>query len=155
MASIGAWIKKCRQKREWSQSELASQMGVAALSIGNWENSKNFPQELNLQRLEELFAERRPDGSGDLDELLEVLRDSFNGGAGNMKLRDKLGWSENHYWTVRARALDMGKIILGRGQGGSVKIVEETEFERDLEPSFGLCVTYMMGKPAIQCCVGN
>ena len=135
MASIGDWIKKCRLERKWSQTDLASQMGVATPSIGNWEKGKNLPQELNLKNLEHLFGERRPLSNDDTDmnKLLAVLRDHFKGKAPNIRLREKLNWPDSYYWTIRARALDEGRIILGRGQGGSVKIVEEDEFEHDLE----------------------
>ena len=70
MASIGDWIKKCRLERKWSQTDLASQMGVATPSIGNWEKGKNLPQELNLKNLEHLFGERRPLSNDDTDEPL-------------------------------------------------------------------------------------
>ena len=135
MESVGAWIKKCRLDRQWSPADLAREMGVTVLTIRNWENDKNSPQELNLKRLEGLLGKRRPLSSDDADlsKLLAVLRDHFKGKAPNIRLREKLNWPSSYYWTIRARALDEGRIILGRGQGGSVKIVEEDEFEHDLE----------------------
>ena len=135
MPSIGSWIKKRRQERGWSQSDLADQAEVAPLSISNWESEKNRPQGPNLRKLEKLLGEPCPlgDEDEDINELLTALRDHFDGTAPNVRLREKLEWSDNHYWTIRAQALDNGKIILGRGQGGSVKIVEEAAFERDLQ----------------------
>ena len=130
MESIGDWIKKCRSEREWSRAKLASQMEVAQVSIGIWENDKSFPKESNLRKLEELFDEPRPNGGNDLNRLLEVL--SRHGSAGNMKLRDELGWTEKRYWTVRAEALQQGLIVLGKGKGGSVRLVRKT-VEQDLE----------------------
>jgi hypothetical protein len=39
---------------------------------------------------------------------------------GNYRVMEDLGWDEDKYWRVRDRLYDEGKIVLGRGQGGSV-----------------------------------
>ena len=39
---------------------------------------------------------------------------------GNYRLLEKLGWEEDKYWRIRDRLLDAGKVIVGRGRGGSV-----------------------------------
>ena len=72
MRSIGDWIRKCRLERDWSQVELADELGVAPISIVNWENDKHLPQEANVRRLENAFAQPCPnDGGDDIDDLEE------------------------------------------------------------------------------------
>ena len=73
-----------------------------------------------------------------VDELLSKLQE-LNGSAGNKALREKLDWNEEKYWEVHSRAVDLGKIVRGRGKGGSVSIagdgsdeVAELEVESSL-----------------------
>ena len=40
---------------------------------------------------------------------------------GNVTLRDVLGWEPDFYLAVRGRLIDDGKLVLGRGKGGSVR----------------------------------
>lgn len=47
---------------------------------------------------------------------LRKLRDRV----GNGHLRETLGWREERYWRVHGILLEKGKIIRGRGRGGSV-----------------------------------
>jgi type I restriction enzyme M protein len=39
---------------------------------------------------------------------------------GNGYLRETLGWREERYWRVHGSLLEQGKIVRGRGRGGSV-----------------------------------
>lgn len=39
---------------------------------------------------------------------------------GNLSLRSELGWSENRYWKVHSALAENGRIVRGRGRGGSV-----------------------------------
>lgn len=58
--------------------------------------------------------------------LLGKVREK-GGVAGNIWLLGELrrdGWNEDTYWSVRDRLLDAGQLVLGRGKGGSVHIVE-------------------------------
>lgn len=58
------------------------------------------------------------------NQLLEKLRE--NGGhAGNVFLQRELGWDDKQYWPIRDRLVDLGKLELGRGKGGSVSLVLE------------------------------
>ena len=43
---------------------------------------------------------------------------------GNISLRDQLGWDEEKYLRVRQRILEQDIIFLGRGKGGSVRLVK-------------------------------
>lgn len=60
----------------------------------------------------------------DLEKMLNVLQREFNGKAGNKALRFALGWQTevNRYWSAHGRALDAGKIVPGKGKGGSVRL---------------------------------
>jgi len=46
----------------------------------------------------------------------------LGGSAGNVKLREALGWDEPTYDSVHAELKALGKIVPGRGRGGSVSI---------------------------------
>jgi hypothetical protein len=60
----------------------------------------------------------RPTISDDSKKFLTALKrvDSI----GNARLREELGWNENRYWKVHADLFERGKIVKGRGRGGSV-----------------------------------
>jgi len=47
------------------------------------------------------------------------------GSAGNRALRTALQWNEEFYWKVQDRLIRDGRIEVGRGMGGSVKLVPE------------------------------
>lgn len=57
------------------------------------------------------------------DEILlrELPTDASS--IGNYRLMSTLGWTEDRYWRVRDRLLDEGKIAVGRGRGGTVRLV--------------------------------
>jgi len=56
--------------------------------------------------------------------LLGKIREK-GGVAGNISLmRDLVGWDEDTFWSVRNRLVDAGQLVLGKGKGGSVRIVE-------------------------------
>lgn len=57
------------------------------------------------------------------EELREKLRQA-GGSSGNKSLREDLGWEEDLYLAVRKRLLDGGEVALGRGRGGSVRLLE-------------------------------
>lgn len=57
---------------------------------------------------------------------------------GNMRLRKKLGWSNDRYFSVRDSLVDAGLVELGRGRGGSVRRVAidpdpPVVFDRELD----------------------
>ena len=51
---------------------------------------------------------------------------NLGGSAGNGSLRDKLGWTEKTYKRVRQELLDIGSIEVGRGRGGSVRLIAKS-----------------------------
>mgnify|MGYP003337287198 CR=1 FL=1 len=57
-------------------------------------------------------------------EFLSRLHE-FGGKAGNGGLREALGWDEATYDTVKAELVSGGKVLLGRGRGGSVALTDD------------------------------
>jgi DNA repair exonuclease SbcCD ATPase subunit len=60
---------------------------------------------------------------GQAAQFLEVLR-AGGGSMGNTSLRMQLGWDEAPYAAVKKSLLEAGRIIPGRGRGGSVALTE-------------------------------
>jgi hypothetical protein len=56
-----------------------------------------------------------------LDKLASLAPDADKF-IGNKSLCDSLGWDEDRYKRVRDRLFSQNKIVIGRGQGGSVKL---------------------------------
>ena len=59
------------------------------------------------------------------EELLGAL-EALGGSAGNLKLRELLGWDETQYDTVKTGLLASGHLVSGRGYGGTVSIGDGT-----------------------------
>lgn len=57
------------------------------------------------------------------EQLLEKVRE-VGGKDGNVSLLRDLGWEEDIYWAVRDQLVDAGLLTLGKGKGGSVRLVE-------------------------------
>lgn len=63
----------------------------------------------------------RPSIKDDAKVLLASLRKA-GGSAGNGYLRDLLAWRQARYWSAREALLEEGKVVKGRGRGGSVHV---------------------------------
>jgi hypothetical protein len=62
---------------------------------------------------------------GDKEKEL-LARVPANGTAvGNVALKKELAWEDEEYWTVRDGLIEKKKLALGRGRGGSVRLVLE------------------------------
>lgn len=86
---------------------------------------------LNNNVDEQLSVESSND---DLHLFLEALKEQENKTAGNVTLRNALGWKdENRYWEAHGRAIENGFVVRGRGRGGSVHLigVEETNINNN------------------------
>lgn len=70
--TAGQRIKRLREERRWSQSNLAEQLGVSSKTISNWERDQHIPR-ASLGALERLF-EQPLDQSGEPPELPEGAR---------------------------------------------------------------------------------
>ncbi len=58
-----------------------------------------------------------------LSEFIVALENTA-GSSGNGSLRNALGWDEDFYWKVQGRLIEDGRIVPGRGKGGSVRLTE-------------------------------
>lgn len=59
-----------------------------------------------------------------LNEFVEALS-TYEGVAGNKSLREELNWDEDFYWKVQGKLIEEGRIVPGRGRGGSVRLVDQ------------------------------
>lgn len=69
--SLGERIKRLREARHWTQSELADFMGVTAKSISNWESGRNHPRS-RMGSLQELFGQALEDDGVELGDDVEI-----------------------------------------------------------------------------------
>lgn len=60
---------------------------------------------------------------GRSEEFIAALK-KVGGSAGNRGLRQALGWDEEFYWKVQGLLISEGRIVTGRGYGGSVRLAE-------------------------------
>ena len=55
--------------------------------------------------------------------FIDTLKE-LDGSAGNGSLRAELGWAEGTYQRVKAHLIEEGRVVPGRGRGGSVALVK-------------------------------
>ena len=55
------------------------------------------------------------------ERFIETLKE-LGGSAGNGSLNNELGWADSTYQRVKAHLIEVGKIVPGRGRGGSVAL---------------------------------
>ncbi len=65
----------------------------------------------------------RPSDSQQLQRFLDELEGQDGGSAGNYAMMELLGWQPDEYWRLREKLLEDGRIVRGRGRGGSVVLV--------------------------------
>jgi type I restriction enzyme M protein len=63
----------------------------------------------------------RPTVNEDAKQFVRALK-QVGHSAGNGALRGILGWAETRYWRAHSSLLEAGKIMKGRGRGGSVHL---------------------------------
>lgn len=79
-----------------------------------------MPERVTANRIKEFVAHLEKEG----------------GACGNGKLRALLGWDEEFYWRVQGKLVEDGRIVPGRGRGGSVRLtVAESESEIVIAPA--------------------
>lgn len=83
-----------------------------------------------------------------LDRFVAVLKE-LDGSAGNGRLREALGWTEDTYDSVREALLADGLIQRGRGRGGSVSLTNyKSSMERAVDDLFDDPEIAQTGAPA-------
>lgn len=53
--NLGESIRRARERRGWTQNQLAEQLGVAVMTIRNWEADRHSPKN-SLARIEEVLG---------------------------------------------------------------------------------------------------
>lgn len=53
--ALGAAIKRARERKRWTQAQLAERVGVNVKTIDNWENGRTSPRN-SLGRLEQVLG---------------------------------------------------------------------------------------------------
>ena len=53
--SLGQQIKCAREKKKWSQEDLADQLGISRQSVSKWENDTSIPQGINRELLSQVL----------------------------------------------------------------------------------------------------
>lgn len=48
-------LKTLRVSRKLNQEQLAKKLGISVSKLSNWENEKNFPDVVEIKKLEEFF----------------------------------------------------------------------------------------------------
>lgn len=48
-------LKTLRVSRKLNQEQLAEKLGISASKLSNWENEKNFPDVVEIKKLEDFF----------------------------------------------------------------------------------------------------
>ena len=56
-----------------------------------------------------------------IERFITTLK-SMDGSAGNLRLREALGWQETTYNSIKQQLIDGEQLVLGRGRGGSVSL---------------------------------
>lgn len=82
---------------------------------------KQSRPDLNLGRHpQEIIAMARPTFAEDQKTFMSAIR-KHREPVGNGAFRSELGWNEDRYWKVRTALIETGRVIRGRGRGGSVR----------------------------------
>ena len=51
-------IKKLRKQNDWTVEDVASKIGVSAITVYRWESGKSKPHRIFQKKLEEIFGEK-------------------------------------------------------------------------------------------------
>jgi putative transcriptional regulator len=57
MESFADKLKYCRSRKDWSQEELARNVGVSLNTVQRWESGRTHPSPLAMEKLETLLGD--------------------------------------------------------------------------------------------------
>jgi transcriptional regulator with XRE-family HTH domain len=75
-AGLGHRIRRARERKRWSQRELAAAIGVGTRSVGRWERGEAVPRNA-IGALEHVLGISLEEDAEELDENEEVIRAMF------------------------------------------------------------------------------
>lgn len=61
--ALGTTIKRARERRRWTQQQLADAVGVSQKTVDNWENNRTLPKS-SLGAIESILGVNLSNGSG-------------------------------------------------------------------------------------------
>jgi transcriptional regulator with XRE-family HTH domain len=68
--SLGYRVKRARERRRWTQQQLADRLGVNRKTVDNWENDRTYPRSA-IGALEQVLGDLTNGGEPD-PEVLEI-----------------------------------------------------------------------------------
>ena len=93
---IGESIAEARKKRNFTQQDLAEEIGVSVQAVSKWENGRNLPDIENLLRIAEVT-------NVPYSYLIDAGRDNEDD-IGSVAVRDRLFQEDNMFTRVRSFA---------------------------------------------------
>ena len=100
---------------------------------------------VNLYQKEYSFPFGPPPMNPSEQQFLDALA-QLGGSAGHGALRQKLGWNQPTYDQIQTTQKDQGKILPGRGRGGSLRLAKATEADQQTPDLFGVSGADPAGK---------
>lgn len=73
--NLGDSIRRAREKRDWTQDELAHALGVSTMTIRNWEAGRHSPKNA-LARVEELLGIQLQEAAADRGPSISKASDA-------------------------------------------------------------------------------
>lgn len=94
METMGQRIRRLREERRWSQTDLADLLGVSGRTVGNWERGKASPRN-SLGAIEKVFGVALEDDAplGQNDKVVLAIEGSELSRADRAEL-------VAHYWRL-------------------------------------------------------
>lgn len=97
-------ISQLREERDWTQADLADELGIANSTIGNWETGWGSPSDQNAKKLRELI-----DGEEEATERVDTAAvDLQDYGVGRRELVDALEGSQTIHHIQRELGITRG-----------------------------------------------
>jgi transcriptional regulator with XRE-family HTH domain len=77
MPSLGGYIRSLREEFEWTQQQLAAQVGVSVRAVGGWERGETVTPS-RRRSLERIFGVPVDDSAGTLFENARLAHESYS-----------------------------------------------------------------------------
>ena len=62
MTKLSHKIRQCRNLKEWTQEQLARNIGVSLNTVQRWESAKTRPSPLAIEKLQEILEDELEGG---------------------------------------------------------------------------------------------
>ncbi len=75
---IGSKLKNARNEANFTQEEIAEKLGVSRQTISNWENSKSYPDIINVIKLSDIYSISLDNLLKEDEKMIKHLDESTN-----------------------------------------------------------------------------